>query len=118
MSTQNTPASAALLPPRIPTGKEIYDAIMGGIEPELTTEGVKLVTEKYKNETPADRDLRKHRYELALERYEEAYEGYMATLHSQVLRYRKSSFDEVEVSDRRQEGGLLDRLSQSFLQAT
>ncbi len=41
------PAFAGLPePPQIPSGREIYDMLMGQIEPELTTEGVSLLPQK------------------------------------------------------------------------
>ncbi len=109
-----TPPSA-LTPPKIPTGQEIFDAIMQHIEPELTTEGLKTVDAKYKDEAPAARDARRKRYTLAFERYEQAYEGYMATLHAQVQRFRKQSFERVETEDRAREDGVLASLGHHLL---
>ena len=106
---------AALTPPKIPTGQEIFDAIMQHIEPELTTEGLKTVDAKYTGEAPAAKEARRKRYTLAFERYEQAYEGYMATLHAQVQRYRRESFDRVETEDRTREDGVLASLGQHML---
>jgi hypothetical protein len=61
---------------------------------------------------------RKQRYELAFERYEQAYQGYINTLQAQVERYRRSSFDQVEMEDRKEDEGLLGKISQSILAAT
>ena len=113
MATPN-PTSAPV-PPKIPTGQEIFDAIMGHIEPELTTEGLKATVETYKNETLEERKVRKQRYELAFERYEQAYEGYMATLHTQVTRYRRDSFKNAEMEDRQEDAGLMDQLTNNIL---
>lgn len=115
-SLQDPPAQAVLQPPKIPTGKEIYDAIMGHIEPELTSAGVAAAAEAFKKETHEQQEARQKRYELAFERYEQAYQGYMATLHSQVQRFRKSSFDQVEMEDRSQDAGFLDQISTSMFQ--
>lgn len=87
----------------IPTGQELYDKIMGEIEPDLTSAGKKTLAEKYKDETPEQRALRKVRYQQALARYDEAYEGYMRTLKAQVERHRHQQFQDVEAKDRRQE---------------
>jgi hypothetical protein len=112
-----TPIPPAPEPPRIPTGQELFDAIMGRIEPELTSTAAAQVAEKYKSETAEERKVRMQRYELAFERYDQAYEGYIATLHTQVGRYRQESFQHVELKDRNQEQGVLDQLSNMFLQA-
>ncbi len=90
-------------PLEIPTGQEIYDRIMGEIEPDLTSEGRKTLPEKYKTETPQERALRKVRYERALERYDQAYGGYLRTLKTQVERERKGLFQAVEQDDRKKE---------------
>ena len=106
------------VPPKIPTGQEVFDAIMGHIEPELTSEGTKMLDERYKNETPEELDTRKKRYVLAYERYEQAYEGYIETLHAQVMRYRHESIVQVEVEDRMEDAKAIDVLSKGFLQFT
>ncbi len=111
-----TPIPAVIVPPppKIPTGQELFDAIMGHIEPELTTEGIKDLETRYAAETPQQADARRKRYTLAFDRYEQAYEGYMATLHAQVMRFRRASFDQVETEDRQDEGGFLQALSQKL----
>ncbi len=103
-------------PPRIPTGQELFDSIMEHIEPELTSQGVKKLAETYKNETPADQATRKQRYELAFERYEQAYQGYLDTLQAQVERYRHESFRQVELEDQNKEQSVMQRLQQSIFQ--
>ncbi len=85
------------------------------IEPELTSEGVKLAEEKYKNETPEDRTARMKRYQLAFERCNDAYTDYMATLDTQVDRYRRESFQFVETQDKKEESSAIDTLT-AFIQ--
>jgi hypothetical protein len=108
MDTQN---QTSIKPPVIPTGQEIFDAIMGQIEPELTSVGVKTLEAKYKNETATDSYERRKRYALAYERYEKAYDETMATLHTQVDRYRRSSFAQVEQEDRANESTAFDAIT-------
>ena len=105
------------VPPRLPTGQELYDAIMGHIDSDLTTANVQEMSKPQSGETPEQVEARKKRYTLAFERYEQAYEGYMATLHEQVTRYCVQARRQAEVNDRTQEAGILDQLSSSFLQA-
>lgn len=104
-------------PPRIPTGHELYDALMGHIEPELTTEQSPLLDERYKNETLPERVSRLQRYELAFERYETAEKEYLATLQTQVSRYKKETAKRVEVEERAREDNLLGSIVQSFASA-
>lgn len=92
--------------------------LMQHIEPELTTEGLKTVEEKYKSETPEEKEARKKRYALAFERYDQAYSEYVQTLQTQVTRYRKDSFEHVELEDRSQEENILESLTQGIFQQT
>ncbi len=111
------PTSIPPQPPKIPTGRELYDTLMGHIEPELVTDMAKTLDVKYKDETPEQRALRTKRYDLAFERYEEAYREYMATLDVQVTRYRHQAFAHTEVQDRAGEENVLDQLGSMFQQA-
>ena len=108
-------SSTQIQPPKIPTGQEVYDAIMGYIDPDLTTEGLKMLDQKYKGETPADFEARKKRYVLAYERYEQAYQGYMETLHAQVTRFHRDSVQKLELDDREQETDILQSLQAGIL---
>jgi hypothetical protein len=100
--------------PILPTGQELYDRLMGQFEPELTTEGVKLIRDRYKNETPDELRARKKRYLRAIELYEHAYQGYMATLSEQVDRYRRGTIGQVEIDDRKNEEKILSTLLSHF----
>ncbi len=99
------------VPPAIPTGRELYDALMGHIEPELTTAGRTLLPETYKNETAEDKAARMKRYELAFERCEQSYNDYLQTLDTQVNRYRREAFAHVEIRDRARDEGFFDQFN-------
>ncbi len=107
-------AGQTAAPPRIPTGQELYDLIMAHIEPELTTEGLKNLKEKYKDENPEQLASRKQKYQVAFDRYEQAYQGYLATLQTQVDRFYRASFAQVEVEDRQYESATMQSLQQSL----
>ena len=111
------PIPSPPVPPKIPTGRELYDALMVHIEPELTSEGSKLIAETYKNETPENKAARMQRYQLAFERCQQAYDEYMQTLDAQVTRYRHEALAHVELSDRSHDEGMLDQLGSLFQQA-
>lgn len=91
--------------------------LMAHIEPELTSEQSKTLAEKYKNESPEERALRKQRYDLAFERCQRAYNEYMATLDAQVARYRRDAFLHAEMEDRSHEEGAIGRLGSFILQS-
>ncbi|MBI1812907.1 hypothetical protein HY285_05680 [Candidatus Peregrinibacteria bacterium] len=105
------PQTAAPQPPKIPaSGKELYNELMGKIEPELTTDQIPLLPEKYKNETPDQAAVRAERYNKAYAAYEAAYAAYMQQLAGEVSSYRRSAFGSVEAKDRQKETAALDEL--------
>ncbi len=104
-------------PPKLPTGRELYDALMAHIEPELTTVGSKLIEAQYKSESAANHKARMQKYALAFERCEKAYQEYMLTLDAQVNRYRREAFGHAELEDRGEENAFLDQLGTLFHQA-
>ena len=109
-----TPVLAPPPPPAIPTGRELYDALMAHIEPELTSAQAKTLAAKYKNETPENHALRMKRYELAFERCQQSYDEYMQTLDTQVKRYRKEAFTHAEAQDRSQDEDVLAQFGTLF----
>ncbi len=102
-------------PPSIPTGQELYDAIMRNIEPELTSAESANLEKKYQGETPDQKQRRMQRYQLALDQYDRAYSEYIETLQTQVTRYKKQSLAEAEVEDRARDENLLGSIAQAFL---
>lgn len=115
--SQNPPKTDSTRPV-IPTGQELFDAIMHHIEPELTSSEVGGLKEKYKNETAGEKALRMKRYSIAFERYDQAYGDYIGTLGAQVERYRKQSFQGVELEDRERDKGILQVFEQAILGTT
>jgi hypothetical protein len=105
------------VPPKIPTGREIYDQMMAHIEPDLTSANYKTLTEKYKNETAEQREARMKRYELAFERCDKSYDEYLETITVQVNRYRKDAYAHAEVVDRDSEDSFLNGFTSLFQQA-
>lgn len=104
-------------PPQIPAGQEVFDVIMEHIEPDLTSKGLQKLDEKYVDEKPEETAARQKRYDLAFEKYDQAFDGYMATLHTQVARFRKESFQYAEMKQRTRESDALKTIDTSFLQS-
>ena len=89
--------------PKIPTGRELYDSIMSGIEPELVSSVIPTLQEKYKEETPEGKEARKDRYNQAFAEYEKQYQQYVAELEEQVKRYQREGMKSVEAMSREEE---------------
>jgi len=57
--------------------EDLYNALMWGIEPELTTELLGDLDYLYKNETPEERELRGTWYGMALELFADSYQDFV-----------------------------------------
>ena len=83
MPTTPIPTATAL-----PTGEDIYNAIMGQIEPDLvTTSGVSTDAPK-PAESDADFTARMERYRKAFGIYEKCFEAYVANLREESRKSR------------------------------
>ncbi len=102
------------LPPQILSGQEVFDLLMQGIEPELTSEGKKNLAQKYAGETSAQKAERKARYQKAFEGYDKAYENYMQKQRDAASQYRRTSFAAIEQDSKTKEDATLVTLSASF----
>lgn len=101
-------------PPQVLGGTEVYDQIMGQIEPDLTTTQRPLLTEKYKNETPEEAKVRAERYSKALAEYEKQYQQYMADMEGKIRSFGVGVIRSVENEARKGEEGDLNNLEQSI----
>ena len=101
-------------PPRIPTGKEIYDSIMGEIEPELLSDNLPKLKEQYPDETPEQKKVRAALYNKAFAEYDKKFSLYMAELHGQVTHYRKQAVADLETRDRTEEQSKMQAMESFF----
>jgi hypothetical protein len=97
-----------------PTGQQIYDTIMGWIEPDLVTAALPLVAEKYKNETPQEKKERTDRYALAYEAYDKVYAVWSQRLGAAVAAYRRAALQGAEQESTTEESGILSQLESSM----
>jgi len=74
-------------PPVIPSGEEIYDMLMGEIEPDLVLRNVEELDEKYKDETPEQTKDRADRYRGAWKTYKEKLTEFTSKLSREVSNY-------------------------------
>lgn len=97
-----------------PTGAELYDQIMGPIEPELLTANIPHLDEQYTDEPPEDRAKRYERYTKAYAKYDEAYAAWHASFHQEVTVYRRDALKSAEQESKSEEVGLLAQLEQDI----
>ncbi len=97
-----------------PTGQQIYDAIMAGIEPELVSSVVPTLKEKYKNETLEQAKLRSERYRKAYAQYDQKYGQFAAEIAGTMREMQLQAIASAEKQDRAKEAAELKALEQQF----
>ena len=98
----------------MPSGDEIYDALMADIEPDLITTNLPHLDEKYAGETPEQKAARMARYEAAYARYDAVFTEWLANLKGVVNDTRHQALVTAEEKDRGDEQATLDKIMQSF----
>lgn len=115
--TQNTPETAdttASTDLVFPTGADVYDSIMGNIEPDLLSSNIEKLDAQYEGETEEQRQARYDRYEQAYARYDEEYAIWEANLQQDVVAYRRAALQSAEAESRSEEQNVLAQLEQGF----
>lgn len=95
---------------RIPSGTEIYDALMGKIEPDLLTASIPLLEKKYSEESTEARAERYKRYEDAYKAYDKAFADWNKKLHELLHTYRRSALASAEAEVKVKEDSTLSNL--------
>jgi Fe2+ transport system protein B len=107
MANTNTLTVADL---KVPSGAQIYNSLMSAIEPELLTEVIPTLDEKYKGETAEENVARMARYKAAYEKYDAAFQEWVTSLHAAVTAYRHDALKAAEDDDRKTEADVLSTL--------
>ncbi len=105
------------LPFPLPTGREVYDALMSSIEPDLLTDVIPTLDQKYSGESAEHRHERYVRYRLAYKKYDEAYKAWSAELNDAVTHTCKEALKTAEKKSAAQEANTLSELESNMLSA-
>lgn len=100
--------------PSVSTGDAIYDAMMGEIEPELTSTQINGLEGKYKNETPEEAEARKGRYNKAYAEYEKRLKEYLAQKQSEATTRKRRAMASIEREDRQVEDQQMSSLESAI----
>jgi len=103
---------------RVPTGTEVYDALMQTIEPELVTANIKHLDHNHKNESKEQRAARYKRYEKAYAQYDSAFEKWLMQLSAAVGMFRRLALKTAEAKSRKAEGDAISTLESQLAAAT
>lgn len=90
-----------------PTGQEVYDQLMVGIEPDLVSAAIPTLERKYAGESPEMRRARFDRYERAYAQYDIAFSRWMEHMNAEVIRHRRVAMRSAERKSKEKEGGEL-----------
>ena len=98
----------------VPTGNELYNKLMQGIEPELMTVNLEGLQEKYKNETDAETDARSERYGKAFAEYDTQLAAYLAGMAQNLQKNQRIANASVEKRDRTFDQDKMSTLESQF----
>lgn len=92
------------------TGEDVYNMLMAQIEPELTTDVLPTLDQKYATETPEEKEVRYARYADAYARYDVAYAQWATALRHDVDALRRDALRSTEHEDRNIEANTLSSM--------
>ena len=104
--------------PKILPGKEVYDSIMKQIDPELLSDSLPTLEEKYEKETAKEKEARRKRYNVAFKKYHETYTAYLSDLDARIHRYQREAMKSIEDRSHQQEEKQLEDLEASIFKLT
>ena len=99
----------------IPTGDEIYDRIMSGINPELMSKNVSSLKAKYQNESPELKKQRADRYNKDFAEYERQYAQFRSSRDVTMHCYKAEALKSLEAKEREAEASDVLDLEQQIL---
>lgn len=99
---------------KLPSGKDIYDALMGKIELDLVSTNIPHLTEWYQDETQEQRAVRYARYAKAYAAYDAAFADWSNQLSAAVATYRRAGLASAEEQAKAAEKSNLDAIEAQF----
>ncbi len=98
----------------VPTGTQVYDALMFDIEPELITENLAHLDEPYTQETPEGRVRRYDHYRESFEMYDIAFNEWISALSSSVQTYKRQALKSEEQESNTEDMYSMNALEEEF----
>jgi hypothetical protein len=112
-----TPSGSSATGPVTTEGDALYDEIMDTIEPELTTDQLPLLAEKYKEETSDEATARAERYARAFSQFEKKFREKESTWIGDIRALQRSartaSEHKTQLLDDDDMGSITNAISQS-----
>ncbi len=93
---------------------EIYDKIMGEIEPELMLSNVPLLDATYAGESKEEHEFRMKRYAVAYKKFEEAFGAFKTTVTGSIRQSKKQALQQQEQQSLSEDAQVLDAIVSKF----
>ncbi|MEK7563256.1 MAG: hypothetical protein AAB544_02580 [Patescibacteria group bacterium] len=107
-----TSSQATVTVPNV--GPVAYDQIMSGIDPELCSDQIPHLAEKYKDESKEDRVKRVERYNESFAKFDAMAADYLKSLHAQKNVQRKQAMASAETEARAEELAQMQQIESQF----
>jgi hypothetical protein len=95
-------------------GQALYDSIMRGIDPELCSDAIPHLAEKYKDESKEDRAKRAERYNKAFAVFDAAAADQIRSLKNTKSANKKQALKSAEAKSRTEESAHLQKIELLF----
>jgi len=109
-----TPQTQPLPVRELPSMEEIYNLLMGSIEPDLTTDMLPFLEEIYAGESAEEAEDRKRRYEEAFQEFAEKFDKALAIWKEQILRFKAKAFAMAQERVGKEDAQALSDIEHSF----
>mgnify|MGYP001199310590 CR=1 FL=1 len=117
MTTSSAQDSGTPILPVIQGGQEVYDAIMGGIEPDLLSTNIDTLDEKYAGESEEEQAERMERYKKAFIEYQKQYAEYRDAQKGEIRVFSKSLMGSVEQKSDSSDASAIDDIESAISNA-
>lgn len=96
------------------TGAQVHDAIMAPIEPDLTTQNVVHLDQKYQGESTEQRRSRVARYKDAMSKFDSAFGTWAQNVGKTVSGYKEEAMARAVAQSGQEDAGAMANLEQAF----
>ncbi len=104
------------MPPPLVSGDELYDSIMGHIEPELLSANLPMIKSLCVNETAEQRTTRAKRYQAAFKEYDLRFKQHCDEWNQQLHNYKHEAIQYIEQEAKTNEIEQLQEIENSINQ--
>lgn len=101
----------------LPSGKQIYDALMAQIEPDLVSANIAELEEKYRSESETEKLQRAERYSRAMTEYDKRYAALMSSLQQDIAAQKRDGIAAIEKKSSAKEEAHMQGIESAILSA-